>query len=87
MLDIKWDRAADLQRGVSNMRGARHLTASEGGVLGVPDVPELVPAHRAAGHRPGRRADVGGGPPRAVANSLPYLLSLATTANTRSALT
>lgn len=33
VLDMEWDHAADIKRGVNNMRGARHLTASEGGVM------------------------------------------------------
>lgn len=33
VLDMEWDHAADLARGLSNMRGARTLSEAEGGVM------------------------------------------------------
>ena len=33
VLDMEWDHAADLKRGIANMRNARHLSESEGGVM------------------------------------------------------
>lgn len=33
VLDMEWDHAADLKRGLGNMKGARKLTESEGGVM------------------------------------------------------
>ena len=33
VLDMEWDHAADLQRGLSNMSGARKLSEAEGGVM------------------------------------------------------
>lgn len=33
VLDMEWDHAADLKRGVHNMQGSRHLSEAEGGVM------------------------------------------------------
>ena len=33
VMDMEWDHAADIKRGVSNMQGSRNLSESEGGVM------------------------------------------------------
>ena len=33
VLDMEWDHAADVKRGVSNMHGSRNLSEAEGGVM------------------------------------------------------
>ena len=33
VMDMEWDHAADLKRGISNMRNSRNLSESDGGVM------------------------------------------------------